>query len=164
VLSVFDSMFAPRHDVTAQEMARVLKPGGWLRIVAWTPEGWVGDFFRLLGAHLPPLPPFASAPVLWGDPGYARSLFTGTDVELEFERDAIDFRFVSALEAVEHYETNFGPVIVTREHLEADGLWTPVREDLLALYERHANGDGSVSFPAEYLVILGRKTESHLSV
>jgi hypothetical protein len=39
-----------------------------------------------------------------------------------------------------------------------------VREDLLALYERHANGDGSVSFPAEYLVILGRKTESHLSV
>lgn len=157
MLSVFGSIFAPRHDVTAQEMARVLRPGGRLGIVAWTPEGWVGDFFRLLGAHLPPPPPFASPPVLWGDADYARSLFGNTGVELEFERDAVDFRFASAAEAVEHYEANFGPVIMARRYLEAEGLWAPVREDLLALYEQHANEDGSVSFPAEYLVILGRK-------
>lgn len=122
VLSVFGSMFGPRHDVTAQEMARVLRPGGRLGIVAWTPEGWVGDFFRLLGAHLPPPPPFASPPVLWGDADYARSLFGNTGVELEFERDAVDFRFASAAEAVEHYEANFGPVIMARRYLEAEGL------------------------------------------
>ena len=158
VLSVFGSMFAPRHEVTAGEMARVLAPGGRLGIAAWTPRGWVGDFFRVLGAHLPPPPPFASPPVLWGDPDYVRSLFADSGVELEFERDAVDFRFDSARDAVEHYEANFGPVIVTRQHLQAEGRWTAARADLLALYERHVNGDGSVSFPAEYLVVLGRKT------
>ena len=69
VLSTFGCQFAPRHDVTAGELARVLRPDGRLGVVAWTPEGFVGDFFRSLGAHLPPPPDFAAPPVLWGRSG-----------------------------------------------------------------------------------------------
>jgi SAM-dependent methyltransferase len=157
VLSAFGCMFAPRHEVTAGELARVLRRGGRLGIVAWAPEGFVGDFFRTLGAHLPPLPPFAQPPVLWGDPDYARSLFAGNGVELEFERDAIEFSFDSAADAVADYETNFGPVIMTRELLEPEGRWGAAREDFLALYEGLAGDDGKLAFPADYIVIVGRK-------
>jgi SAM-dependent methyltransferase len=157
VLSTFGCMFTPRHQVAARELARVLRPGGRLGIAAWTPAGFVGDFFRSLGAHLPPLPVFAAPPVLWGDPDYAVALFDGTGVDLELEFDQVDFRFDSVQQAVEEYEANFGPVIATRELLEPEGRWEAAHEDFVALYVGHAAEDGSLDFPAEYLVIVGRK-------
>ena len=159
VVSTFGCMFAPRHQVTARELARVLRPGGRLGVVAWTPEGFVGDFFRSLGAHLPPLPPFAEPPVLWGDPDHVEALFAGSGIELEFERGEVDFRFESPAQAVSYYEANFGPVIKARDHLEAEGRWDVARADFAALYERHElDDDGTLSFPGEYLVVLGRKS------
>jgi SAM-dependent methyltransferase len=159
VVSTFGCMFAPRHEVTARELARVLRPGGRLGVVAWTPEGFVGDFFRSLGAHLPPPPPFAEPPVLWGDPDHVEALFDGSGLELEFERDEVDFRFESPAQAVEYYEENFGPVIKAREHLQAEGRWEAARADFAAVYEQHEpSDDGTLSFPGEYLVVLGRKS------
>ena len=157
VLSTFGCMFAPRHQVTARELARVVRPGGRLGIAAWTPSGFVGDFFRSLGAHLPPLPVFTQPPVLWGDPDYVRALFEGTGVEVELSLDQVDFRFDSVEQAVEEYESNFGPVIVTREFLEPEGRWDAAHLDFVALYAGYADEDGSLDFPAEYLVIIGRK-------
>ena len=78
VLSTFGCMFAPRHRVTALELARVLRPGGRLAVTAWTPDGAMGEFFRTVGGFLPPPPPVAEPPTLWGDEGYVRELFAGS--------------------------------------------------------------------------------------
>jgi hypothetical protein len=151
-------MFAPRHQVTAAELVRVLRPGGQLGIASWTPEGSIGDFFRAIAAHLPPPPAFAAPPILWGDADHARSLFAGSGLELELDRDHVEFRFDSVAGAVDYYETQFGPVIKAREHLEAQGRWEEARADLAALYEEHeSDEDGSVVYPAEYLVVIARK-------
>jgi SAM-dependent methyltransferase len=158
VLSTFGCMFAPRHQVTAAELVRVLRPGGRLGIASWTPEGSIGDFFRAIAAHLPPPPAFAAPPILWGDADHARSLFAGSGLELELDRDHVEFRFDSVAGAVDYYETQFGPVIKAREHLEAQGRWEEARADLAALYEEHeSDEDGSVVYPAEYLVVIARK-------
>jgi len=53
VLSTFGVMFAPRHEVAASELVRVLRPGGRLGLCNWTPEGIQGALFRTLGAYLP---------------------------------------------------------------------------------------------------------------
>ena len=49
VSSTFGVMFAPNHSAAASELARVVRPGGRLGLACWTPDGGVGDMFKLLG-------------------------------------------------------------------------------------------------------------------
>ena len=83
VVSVFGCMFAPRHQLAADELARALRSGGRLCVCAWTPEGSLGEFFRTIGTHLPPPPDFAQSPLLWGSEEHVRALFAGSAIELE---------------------------------------------------------------------------------
>jgi SAM-dependent methyltransferase len=158
ILSTFGCMFAPRHEVVADEIARVLRPGGRVGICAWTPEGSIGDFFRAVGTYLPPQPEFVSPPLMWGDEQYVRELFEGTGIGFEFEREVADIHHDSVAAAVDCYATKFGPVVTARELLDADGRWPALRDDMTRLFERHnASGGTRVVFPAQYLVVLGRK-------
>ena len=54
VLSTFGAMFAPDHARTAREMMRVLRPGGRLGMANWTPDGFIGRLFKVIGAHVSP--------------------------------------------------------------------------------------------------------------
>src|SRR5262249_30679276 len=67
VTSVFGVQFAPRHQVTADELVRVCRPGGTIGLVNWTPEGLIGAMFGIMGRYMPAPPAFATAPPLWGD-------------------------------------------------------------------------------------------------
>ncbi len=152
VLSTFGCMFAPRHAVTAHELARVLRPGGRLAITTWTPEGGTGLLFRTVGEYLPSPSPLAEPPLLWGSERHVEELFDGTGVELEFERDTVaQTPFESTDEAIDFMATKFGPLIMARQLAEASGQWTELRGKLAELYEREE--------PLEYLVTLGRKEE-----
>ncbi len=160
VLSTFGSMFPPRHDVVAGELARVLRPGGRLGICAWTPEGTIGELFVTVGRHLPPPPSFAGSPLLWGDEDHVRELFAGTGVTLQFSRAEVEFRYESAEHEVEQFETKFGPILKARELLEPQGRWEALHEDLVAHARRDAAAGGpSVSF-GEYLMTVGTKEQS----
>lgn len=160
VLSSFGCMFAPRHEVVAAEIARVLRPGGRLGLCAWTPEGTIGRFFELMSKHLPPPPAFASPPPRWGDPDHVRRLFVGSGIELRFDRAIVEMRFDSVPEMVSFYETNFGPVIAARELLAPTGGWLPLREELAGYLTRETIPDrGGVVWPCEYLMVTGHKAE-----
>jgi SAM-dependent methyltransferase len=151
-LSTFGCMFAPRHEVTARELARVLRRGGRLGITAWTPEGAMGTFGRTVGPYLPPPSPLAEPPVLWGSEDHVDGLFEGTGIELEFERDTVmPMPFESTEAAIEFLATKFGPMVMARQLAEASGRWPELRAELETLYDRDE--------PLEYLVTLGRKEE-----
>jgi SAM-dependent methyltransferase len=159
VLSAFGCMFAPRHEVVADELARVLRPGGRLAVCSWTPEGAIGDFFRTVGAHLPPTPDVVDPPPLWGDEQHVRELFEGTGLDLEFVRETWEIGHDSAASAVECYTTAFGPVVEARRLAESEDRWPALRRDMLALFDRlDVSGNERVAFPAEYLVVTGHRT------
>lgn len=159
VLSVFGCMFAPRHEVAARELGRVLAPGGRLVVCSWTPQSAVADLMRLLMPELKPDPAAALPPPLWGKEEHVRGLFEGSGVELEFERDVTEFRHPSVEEALALYETRWGPFMAAREQAEPQGRWPALRAELAATLERHDSGarDGLV-YAGEYLTVAGRKS------
>jgi SAM-dependent methyltransferase len=158
VLSTFGIQFAPRHELVAAELARVCRPGGAMGLCNWTPEGQVGDLFRIMGRYMPALPDYASPPPLWGDPAHVRELFEGTEVELEFERGDNPLLFDSAEHYVEFMETNYGPTIKARERLSGEGTWDDCRRELVEMMERrNVATDGGLRVDAEYLLVIGRK-------
>jgi SAM-dependent methyltransferase len=156
VLSVFGVQFAPHHEVVADELMRVCRPGGTIGLVNWTPEGLIGRLFKLLGAYSPPPPAGASPPPTWGDEAHVRSLFAGLDVA--FERGTNPFRFASVDDYMTFFEERYGPTLKARERLLADGRWEACRAEMRALYEEmNVATDGSLHIESEYLVSLIRR-------
>ena len=159
VVSAFGVQFAPRHEVVARELVRVCRVGGRIGLVNWTPEGQVGELFRIIGRFLPVPPPYASPPPRWGDEEHVRGLFAGSPVELEFARGHNPWRFDSANSYVEFFETRYGPTLKAREHLSAQGRWDDCRDELLTMAERrNESTDGTLLMQAEYLVVVAHRT------
>jgi SAM-dependent methyltransferase len=150
VLSTFGVMFTPDQEGAARELARVCRPGGRIGLASWTPEGFIGQLFKTLGAFLPPAPGLRSA-ALWGTEARLRELFDGSVAELRTERRHFVFRFASPAHWLEVFRTYYGPV------QKAFAALTPDRQaalgtEILALLERFDRGDGrGLVVPGEYL-------------
>ncbi len=65
VMSLYGSMFAPDQEAAASELVRVCRPGGKIGMGNWTPDGFWGQTFALLGRYLPP-PEGVRPPPEWG--------------------------------------------------------------------------------------------------
>ena len=158
VLSTFGCLWVPRHQVTANEIARVLRRGGRMGLANWTPDGAGGEFFEITAEYLPPPPQFASPPALWGTAEHIFRLFADSGIELAFSRETVVWRFDSLPEAVETFTTTLGPLVKARELLEPQGRWDELRDEIADWFERgNRSGTDAVALPMEYLVVLGDK-------
>ncbi|CAA9520952.1 MAG: Methyltransferase type 11 [uncultured Thermomicrobiales bacterium] len=54
VFSTLGAMFAPDQEKAAAELLRVCRPGGKVGLANWTPDGFIGEMFRVTGRHVPP--------------------------------------------------------------------------------------------------------------
>ena len=158
VVSVFGIQFAPRHEVVADELVRVCRPGGAIGLVNWTPEGLIGRMFKILGRYMPAPPTGASPPPLWGSEEHQRALFARSGVELAFERGTNPWIFPSVEEYMTFFEERYGPTLKAKARLSGEGRWEECRAELRALYdELNLAGDGSLHLESEYLVTVARR-------
>ena len=121
VVTMFGAMFAPRPELVAAEMARVLKPGGLLGMANWNPAGFTGKMFKLGAKHAPP-PPGIAAPVLWGDEATVRERLAKGFKDVKTEVIPIDFDLpFDAAGTVEFFRTWFGPTKMAFGRLDEAG-------------------------------------------
>src|SRR5262245_46969756 len=155
VLSTFGHMFAPRHQRTADEMARICREGGAIVTTAWTPEGTVGQTMRAGMAYMPPPPGYASRPSLWGSEAHVRETFGPSAKGFEFERH-INWREADSLEDYADYFMEYFPPMAAARAILGDRL-EALREQNIAIW-RDANAayDGSLRLPQEYLLSIVR--------
>jgi ubiquinone/menaquinone biosynthesis C-methylase UbiE len=153
VLSTFGSMFAPDQAQAARELLRVCRPGGRIGMANWTPEGFIGEMFRVTGRHVPP-PAGLKPPVQWGSEARLRELFGDGVTSLTVTRRMYTFRYSSAEHWLDYFRTHYGPTLKAFQALDHDGQ-RRLAGDLLDLARRY-NGatDGTLAVPAEYAEVI----------
>jgi ubiquinone/menaquinone biosynthesis C-methylase UbiE len=149
-LSTFGVMFAPDHAKTASEALRVVRSGGRIGMANWTPEGFIGQLFKLIGKHLPP-PAGLASPALWGTEPYIVQLFGRQAADIRCQRRIFNFRYASPAHWIQIFRDFYGPTHKAFAALPPAGR-IQLEADLTALLERlNVGGRRSLVVPSEYL-------------
>ena len=151
VLSIYGVMFAPDHHRAASELARVCRSGGRIALASWTRSGFIGETFRIFSRYLLPATGLRP-PVSWGDELYLDALFERAAASItHYHRTAV-FRFRSAEENVDFFQTYYGPTLRAFESL-GPASRESLRNDLLDLARRYDRngGTGPIAIVANYL-------------
>ena len=150
VLSTFGVMFAPDHAASAGEMARVVRSGGRIALANWTPDGFIGQMFKVLGRHVPP-PAGVQPPALWGTEEHLRDLFGDQAAAIETTRRTFTFRYRSGAHFVEVFRSWYGPILKAFAALGDEG-GPALERDLVELIDSlNIGGPGAMVVPSAYL-------------
>lgn len=157
VITMFGAMFAPRPDVTADELKRVCKSGGVIAMANWTPGGFAGQMFKTNAKHVPP-PPGMPSPVLWGDEETVGRRLSEGIADLQLTRTPIEMTYpFGPAEVVEHFRKYFGPTQKAFASLDEAGQ-AALRKDLEELWAANNQAtDGTTRVVSEYLTVLAIK-------
>jgi SAM-dependent methyltransferase len=156
-ISCVGIMFAPHHQVAADELLRVVRPGGTIGLLSWTPEGFIGQMFATMKPYAPPPPPGASPAPLWGHVDHVRELFGDrvTDLEARQQTLRVD-HFADGAEFRDFFKANYGPTIAVYRSLADDPERAAALDaDLAALGDRFDLGGGALDW--EYLLVTARR-------
>jgi SAM-dependent methyltransferase len=157
VISVVGVMFAPDHQRSANELLRVVRPGGTIALASWCPDSFIGDLFRTTAKHVPQ-PPGLQPPGLWGKEDHVRSLLGDGVSDLRAARRTYNFRYRSADDFVDTFRTYYGPTHKAFAALDEAGQQA-LSADLAALVARadRLDGDDAVAIPADYLEVIATR-------
>jgi ubiquinone/menaquinone biosynthesis C-methylase UbiE len=157
VVSMYGAMFAPRPEVVARELVRVVRPGGLIAMANWTPEGFVGKSFAVTGRIAPP-PVDLPKPVLWGIENIVKERFAAVGCAVETHRRHVHFKYpFPPKQVVEFFRQYFGPTQVAYSRLDDAGKAT-MNHEMEKLWTDHHDGPaGHSHVQAEYLEVRATK-------
>ena len=155
VLSTVGVMFTPDPRRAAGQLVRVVRPGGRIGLANWTPEGFVGQMFKIVGEHVPP-PAGLPSPLQWGTEAGVAALL-GAECDVEVTRRSFTFRYRSANDYFETFGAFYGPIVKALAALDEAGR-TSLRDQLVALAEDHnRNENDALTIDSEYLEVVATR-------
>ena len=152
--SVFGAMIAPRPEVAARELFRIVKPGGTVGMTAWRPEGFMGDLGAVSRSYAPPsdLP----SPHEWGLEDNVKQRFDGLAGSVEFQRGTIHWEADSVEGLMQRFEEHTPPQVAAKQNMPPE-RYAAMRREIVEVMQRWNGGDGPVRFGIDYLLIVARK-------
>jgi SAM-dependent methyltransferase len=160
VISCVGAMFAPHHQVTADELVRVVRPGGTIGLINWTPQGFIGNLFATMKPYAPPPPPGASPAPLWGDEDHVRDLFGDRVSDLTLRRQTVTLdHCTDPVGFREYWKRNYGPTIAAyRFNADQPDRIAALDKDFLQFLTDWDRGEpGRSVWHAEYLLVTATK-------
>ena len=150
-LSTFGVMFAPNQETAAAELSRVVRKGGRIGLANWTPDGFIGQLFKIIGKHVSP-PAGIKSPALWGTEGRLGELFRGH--QLKTSKQIFSFRYRSPRHWLEIFKTYYGPTNRAFAALDSAGQGALEAEIIELLERMNRGGKDTLIVPSEYLEVV----------
>ncbi|MFM0322011.1 class I SAM-dependent methyltransferase [Caballeronia glebae] len=153
VLSTYGAMFTPDHTRPASEMLRVAKRGGRIGMANWTPEGFIGQLFKIIGAYVPP-PAGLQSPALWGTEPHLVALFGAEAADIRCIRKYFNMRYESSAHWLQVFRDFYGPVHRAFAALDP-AKQADLEREITGLLERcNVAGASSLVVPSEYMEVV----------
>jgi ubiquinone/menaquinone biosynthesis C-methylase UbiE len=153
-LSTFGVMFTPDQERSAAELSRVIRDGGRIGFANWTPDGFIGQLFKVLGKHVTP-PAGIRSPALWGTEKRLGELFPGHQVKAS--RQFFNFRYKSPEHWIEVFKSYYGPMNRAFATLDAVKQAALQAEVIELLGRMNSSGKDTLVVPSEYLEVVVTK-------
>jgi len=152
-LSPYGVMFSPDQARAASELVRVVRPGGRIGLANWTPDGFVGELFRLVSGFVAP-PAGVQPASAWGTETRLVELFGPHAAEIRTSRRQHVFRYRSAAHWIGIFRDFYGPIHRAFGALDEAGqkALQAGLEELLDKY--NVAGGASLVVPADYLEVV----------
>jgi len=157
--SVFGAMIAPRPRVAAEEMFRVVRPGGTVGMTAWMDSGASYEMFAVGRRYTPPPEPGEEVPPgieEWSHEEKIRERFEGLASSIEISEHTLPWAADSPEDYIAHMERSAPPQVVAKENMPPD-LYAQMREEMLEVARGWAGGDGPFSVDGRYVAIVARR-------
>ncbi|KUO55261.1 MAG: SAM-dependent methyltransferase [Alphaproteobacteria bacterium BRH_c36] len=151
VLSTFGVMFTPNQEQATAELLRVTRIGGRIGLANWTPDGFIGKLFKVIGRHVAP-PSGIKSPLLWGTQERLAELFAGHQQSVS--RQFFQFRYQSAAHWLDMFKTYYGPTHRAFASLDATRQAVMQAEILELLESSNRGAKGNLIVPSEYLEVV----------
>jgi SAM-dependent methyltransferase len=158
-VSAVGIMFAPHHQAAADELLRVVTPGGRIGLVSWTPAGFIGQMFATMKPFVAPPPAGVQPPPLWGDEDHVRALLGDRVTDVRVERRTVRVTlFAEPADFREFFKTNYGPTIAAYKQQPDAEKAAELDAALDGLAERFDVGEsGYLVLEWEYLLLTARR-------
>jgi ubiquinone/menaquinone biosynthesis C-methylase UbiE len=156
VISAIGVMFAPHHQLAANELVRVCRPGGAIGVISWTHQGFFGQMLATIRPYRPMMLPGVPPAALWGREDYVTGLLGDcvSDISTKRQRLTVD-RFGSAQEVHEYFKTHYGPTINAYRNIADNPVLTATLDaQLIELVAQHLD-NGVMAW--EYLLFTAEK-------
>ncbi|MFF2371200.1 class I SAM-dependent methyltransferase [Agromyces sp. NPDC058110] len=159
-VSTVGIMFAPHHEAAAAELLRVVRPGGRIGLLSWTPEGFIGRMFGVMKPYAPPLPEGATPAPRWGDEAHVRSLLGDGATDVVAVRQTVEIgRLESGAEFRDYFKSHYGPTIAVYRRIADDAEAVRALDDALAAHgDEQLRADGSGAMRWEYLLVTANRS------
>jgi SAM-dependent methyltransferase len=158
-VSAVGIMFAPHHQAAADELVRVVAPGGRIGLVSWTPAGFIGQMFATMKPFVAPPPAGVQPPPLWGDEDHVRGLLGDRVTDVRTEKRSVRVTlFAEPADFREFFKTNYGPTIAAYKQQPDAEKAAELDAALDGLAERFDVGEsGYLVLEWEYLLLTARR-------
>ncbi|MCW3016367.1 MAG: hypothetical protein JWO02_3459 [Solirubrobacterales bacterium] len=161
VTSAVGAIFARRHQVVADELLRVCRPGGTIGMIAIVPSGLVVDLFKLMERSVRAALDAPMSALLWGHEDHVRELFGDRVQSLELSRKGFVLdRFGDPAEFRDYFKANHPLGVALYRDLADDPAGVAALDrEFLAAVTRGMRGsvEGPRDHDAEALLIVARK-------
>jgi ubiquinone/menaquinone biosynthesis C-methylase UbiE len=163
VASVFGAQFAPRTELVASEMFRVVKRGGLVAIANYSPGGFLGRLSDVM-ASFSAQPAFElPSPFAWGDEDEVRRRFGELASSIEVAHRTLYFEFGSVVGFIEFWEKTNGPLAALKSMLAPETYQRVLTQMAALVHELNESphpaerGGESVKLGSPYILVLARK-------